>query len=106
MAYEFMDKSIDADSDSDLEYESAKLARQTSGQGGQADAFAQMSLNEAAAPNRPARPTGLSMPLQKMPEPESESEPEDDEDEDDPFADRNAVKTPRVEKSGMTWRDV
>jgi hypothetical protein len=110
MAYEFMDKSIDADSDSDLEYESAKLARRTSGQGDQEQAFAQLSLNEAAdAPVRPPRPTGLSIPpasagfgKQRTPEPESESEPEE-EDEDDPFADSNAVKTPHVEKNGMTW---
>lgn len=109
MAYEFMDKSIDADSDSDLEYESAKLARRTSGQGDQAEAFAQLSLNEATrAPVRPPRQTGLPTPpvpanvgKQRAAEPESESEPE--EDEDDPFADRNAVKTPYVEKSGLTW---
>jgi hypothetical protein len=112
MAYEFMDKSIDADSDSDLEYESAKLARRTSGQGDPQESFAQLSLNEAAdAPVRPPRPTGLAMPpvptaigKQRMPEPESDDEDEiEDEDEDDPFADRNAVKTPHVEKSGLTW---
>lgn len=109
MAYEFMDKSIDADSDSDLEYESAKLARQTAGQGDQTGAFGQLKLGEVDdAPSRPQRPTGLQMPpiptssgKQRQPDPESESEPE--EDDDDPFADRNAVKTPRVEKGGMTW---
>lgn len=111
MAYEFMDKSIDADSDSDLEYESAKLARATGGQGDQEQAFAQLSLGESAgagmaSPVKPPRPTGLQMPpaRARSPSPETESEPE--EDDDDPFADRNAVKTPGVERSGMTWRDV
>jgi hypothetical protein len=112
MAYEFLDKSIDADSDSDLEYESAKLARNTSGAGDQDQAFAGLSLNEAAnAPVKPLRPTGLGIPpvrssfgKQRAPSPEEpESEDEVEEDEDDPFADRNAVKTPKVEKGGLTW---
>ncbi|KIW04183.1 hypothetical protein, variant 2 [Verruconis gallopava] len=112
MAYEFLDKSIDADSDSDLEYESARLARRTSGAGDQSEAFAKLSLNEAVdAPVKPPRPTGLAMPsvpssFGKQPSSEPESEEEDDDDDDDPFADRNAVKTPHVEKSGLTWRDV
>jgi hypothetical protein len=115
MAYEFMDKSIDADSDSDLEYESAKLARRTSGQIDHQEAFGQLSLNEAAdTPVKPLRPAGLAIPpvpgnmgKQRMPESDSEEDDEVDEveeDEDDPFADRNAVKTtPHVEKSGLTW---
>lgn len=31
------------------------------------------------------------------------SEPGEDEDENDPFADRNAVITPRVERSEPSW---
>jgi hypothetical protein len=112
MAYEIMDKSIDDDSDSDdPEYEAAK-ARRMSGHGDTHEAFQNMSLNESVAsppkPTRPAMHVGMPPPIpttsfsgkQRIPDPESEEEEEDD---DDPFADRNAVKTPHVEKNGMTW---
>jgi hypothetical protein len=36
---------------------------------------------------------------------ESENEYEED-DEDNPFGDSNAVKTPHVERPGMTWKNV
>ena len=113
MAYEFMDKSIDDDSDSDPEYESAKLARRTSGQRDAEEAFARLSINKvAAAPVKLARPTAMAMPppvsgaatdgKQKLPDPENDGD-DFEEDEDDPFADRNAVKTPHIEKDGLTW---
>jgi hypothetical protein len=111
MAYEVMDKSIDDDSDSDPEYEAAR-ARRLSGHGDTHEAFQSMTLNESVTsppkPPRPAMHVGMPPPVpttsfsgkQRMPDPESE---EEDDDDDDPFADRNAVKTPHVEKSGMTW---
>ena len=35
------------------------------------------------------------------------SEEEDEEaDDDDPFGDANAVKTPHIERPGMTWKQV
>ena len=116
MTYEVMDKSIDDDSDSDPEYEATKAAfqRRTSGQLDVNEAFAGISLNAAAnaAPSKPPRPGGLVSPPVVTPSAasvgkhrviESESEPEDDEDEDDPFADRNAVKSPHGDKDGLTW---
>lgn len=112
MAYEVMDKSIDDDSDSDdPEYEAAMAAKRMSNHNDTHDAFQNMSLNEVTSPPKPPRPAmhvGMPPPVpttsfsgkQRMPESESEGE---DEDEDDPFSDRNAFKTPQVEKNGMTW---
>ena len=97
MSYEVMDKSIDDDSDSDAEYEFGKAAFQNR-------ASIHRDAHEAfAAPARPPRPTGIDMPPAPAPAPDSESEPEEAEDENDPFADSNAVKTPHIEKSGLTW---
>jgi hypothetical protein len=86
MAYEVMDKSVDDDSDSDV----GSLAPGTMG--------AMANLNFATSPPKAKAPA----PPPKPPTPEPESEEEEEEDEN-PFADRNAVKTPAVEKSGMTW---
>ncbi|TLD18256.1 VHS subgroup [Venturia nashicola] len=119
MAYEVMDKSIDDDSDSDdPEYEAAMAAKRVSGHGDTHEVFQSLSLNEnATSPPKPPRPAmhlGKPPPVpttsfsgkQRMPEPDSEEEDEPEEDDNDPFSDRNAFKTPHVEKNGMTWRDV
>jgi hypothetical protein len=115
MAYEVMDKSIEDDSDSDVEaYMASKtrFERRTSGATDTQEALAGLSLNAVAAspprhsPSVPTRPSGLAIPppvpisagKQKVQESE-----EEEEDDDDPFADRNAVKTPYMEKDGMTW---
>ena len=100
IAYEVLDKSVDDDSDSDDEWESHPKSPNESVR----DGMAAMSLQ---SPAQPPRPTSISMPSSKAPaieEPEEEDEDEeDDADEDDPFADRNAVSTPKVEQTGMRW---
>jgi hypothetical protein len=113
MAYEIMDKSVEDDSDSDAEYQvgKANFESRMSGQHQMEQGFAGLNVNESPPP-KPARPSGIGMPP-PIPIPSSsgkqraqDSDPESDapeEDEDDPFADRNAVKTPYVEKDGMTW---
>lgn len=106
MAYEVMDKSIDDDSDSDVEAYlagKARFERRLSDGRDAEQAMANLSLNAAASsPPKPPRPSPpVPVPVQKQPEPESEEEEE--EDEDNPFADRNAVKTPHIEKPGMSW---
>ncbi|QDS72446.1 hypothetical protein FKW77_009461 [Venturia effusa] len=119
MAYEVMDKSIDDDSDSDdPEYEAAMAARRISGHRETTEAFQNMNLNETVtSPSKPPRPASqmaLPPPIptttfsgkQRRFDSESEDEDEPEEDENDPFSDRNAFKTPYVEKNGMTWRDV
>jgi len=114
MTYEQLDRSIDADSDSDDDAaEQAHAYRMLAAKGKanvDADGAQQLaglhigssSSPPAAAPSMPPRP--------KMPEPEPEPEDEEDdiveEDENDPFADRNAVATPRVERGEPTWKVV
>lgn len=109
MAFEVMDKSMEDDSDSELE-EAAHLSRKQK----MADdlavreaekRFAQMNV---APPSKPPRPTSTAMA--KPPPPQvSKSKPfEDDsdtdydsDDSDDPFADRNAA-----EPGNKTWKEV
>lgn len=93
--FDIMDRSLDDDSDSDA-WEDVPTA---------AKAVAGMNIadNDPPPPPKPARP-----PVPAA-QPESESEEEEEEEEDDPndpFGDSNAVKTPYIEKSGMTWKDV
>ncbi|QSS66400.1 VHS domain-containing protein, partial [Histoplasma capsulatum] len=103
MAFEVLDKSVDDDSDSESE-----------GGRGIDDGFAGLDLDGSTKPPpRPAKPTNFSYSARssaahgKQRESDSlseESEEEEDDDEDNPFGDRNAVKTPGIEQSGLTWR--
>ncbi|EMC99762.1 hypothetical protein BAUCODRAFT_119337 [Baudoinia panamericana UAMH 10762] len=109
-AYEIMDRSIDDDSDSDLDSITATLpkhARHIS-----SDTQAQLeglSLAEKASappvkPPRPApAPASIPMPAKPTFAPKPSN---NDEDEDDPFGDANAAPTPQLERPGMTWRQV
>ena len=108
MAFEIMDKSIDDDSDSEAEqYAAPTSPRSPTAQSSEA-AMAGLSIQEAP-PAKPPRPDSIPMPpvsFSKQKVQESDSEPEiedDDDDEDNPFSDHNAVKTPYIEQSGMTW---
>lgn len=117
-AFEIMDKSVDDDSDSEADdayhAKKAEFMMRTAGQRDAEEAFAGLNLYQTAAPAKPPRPTGIAMPppmqaattTGKHRAAARESEPEDEVDENDPFGDQNAVKTPHIEKSGMTWRDV
>ena len=53
-----------------------------------------------------ARPAPPPRPLQQPPEKDEDEDDFEEEDENDPFADRNAVKTPMVEKSEPVWKVV
>ncbi|MCJ1245302.1 putative actin patch assembly and actin polymerization protein [Trapelia coarctata] len=109
MAYEVLDKSLEDDSDSELDSDDesgagksrARAASNTQRQ------MAGLSLGVPAERPRAPKPSFIVMPPAKDEVEEgSEEEEAEAEDEDDPFADRNAVNTPRMEKDGMTWRDV
>jgi hypothetical protein len=108
MAYEVMDKSIEDDSDSDVEWLESKARRMSGGQS-QEEALAGLSLNAvASSPPKaafvPPVPKPAPPPAPKVETSESEEEPEiEDDDEDNPFADRNALGTAKVGKNGMTW---
>ena len=127
MAFEVLDKSVDDDSDSEME-EATHLARAAAqvGRGSR-------SGTGTSSPPAPAAPmAGLTLQSPKMrsrpglgaiamprsepwiaagkgktmnQESTSESEEEDD-DEDNPFGDRNATATPSTEKQGYTWKEV
>lgn len=106
MAFEVLDKSVEDDSDSEDEgWDQQNLAKTKAESLGLRDtesAFAGLSLGKAAAGKAP-----MMLPSSKakaIDERDDEEEQElQEEDEDDPFADRNEVNTPRVERPGMTW---
>ncbi|KAF1808403.1 hypothetical protein P152DRAFT_405522 [Eremomyces bilateralis CBS 781.70] len=113
MAFEVLDKSMEDDSDSDneaLQEARSEFIHEPARGGGVNEGFSRLSMQEQP-PARQSRPSSMSMPppipsaaskhriSQYRPEPE----PEDEVDDDDPFGDQNAVKTPYVEKGGMTW---
>lgn len=128
MSFEIMDKSIDDDSDSELE-EAQHLSRQQarSEQAATREAekmVANLSVSGPPKPPRPVQaPTQIAMPpprpvgsspgntKARQIDPETESESDfDDDDPDDPFGDKNAMKTPDPDalgkKGGYTWREV
>lgn len=115
--YEQLDKSYDYDSDSE-DYESvegaAHAARRASvsrispisPNAPPSGRMASLSIGSSSPPPpQPSRPRPFSPPVPSPPvtkgkEREVEA-PEDDE--DDPFADRNEIGTPAVERSDMNW---
>ncbi|KAI1416546.1 hypothetical protein F5Y13DRAFT_154195 [Hypoxylon sp. FL1857] len=123
MTYEQLDRSIDADSDSEDELaEQAHLYRMATEKHKQAMSptspsspsspvpdLAHLSINPSPPPRPvpPPRPSAASKPtLSTRPPPPPDSDEDDDyadEDENDPFADRNAVVTPKVESSEPKW---
>ena len=135
MSFEVLDKSIDDDSDSELE-EAQHLSRQSAASEKAAlahhhhhqhksstisDGVAGLSIQPPQKPPRPnlghmatpaAAPANASnWRTPKHVENDSEDESDDqDEEDDDPFADRNAVKTPQprseLGRSGYTWKEV
>ncbi|KAJ5513269.1 VHS subgroup [Penicillium fimorum] len=110
MAFEVLDKSVDYDSDSEDEgFESNWKQRHGLDDTDVNDGLAGLNINPPKPP-RPNRPDSLPLAsstqhTRQVFESESESEEEDD-DEDNPFGDKNAIKTPAIEKSGHTWKEV
>ena len=115
MAFEIMDKSVEDDSDSELE-EAQHLSRQAaksemSAQKDTQKMMAGLSI-EPTPPKQPPRPAKMVIPIRpKYPQKKEESEDEDEEEEDsdDPFGDKNVVKTPALEtanRTGYSFREV
>ncbi|KAJ4414067.1 hypothetical protein N0V82_008141 [Gnomoniopsis sp. IMI 355080] len=125
MTFEQLDRSIDADSDSDDELaEQAHMYRMMTDKSRSptsttfpSSEMAGLNITPASPPPPPARPaapprpSAMSKPQSHLSPPhgktatedDSEEEDEIDEDENDPFADRNAVITPKVERAEPTW---
>ncbi|GAP88300.2 putative vhs domain-containing protein [Rosellinia necatrix] len=125
MTFEQLDRSIDADSDSEDELaEQAHLYRMATEKHKQSMSpkepaspsspvanMASLSLNPSVSPRRsaPPRPSTQSKPVAPprpaLPPSHHDGADEDsaEEDENDPFADRNAVETPMVEREEPRW---
>ncbi|KAI1801939.1 hypothetical protein F4811DRAFT_563601 [Daldinia bambusicola] len=119
MTYEQLDRSIDADSDSEDELaEQAHLYRMATEKHKQAMSpaspsspvsdMAQLSINPSPPPRPmpPPRPSAASKPViapRQASPPDSDEEDYADEDENDPFADRNELATPKVERDEPKW---
>ncbi|KAI9795921.1 MAG: putative actin patch assembly and actin polymerization protein [Candelina submexicana] len=100
MAFEVLDKSVEDDSDSDEdEWNSDTNSKPPKGKE-PVEGFAGLTLEEKESAKQ--RKTGMRMPVPSHNHLDSEEE-EEEGDEDDPFADRNAVGTPPIERPGMTW---
>ncbi|KAL8418818.1 hypothetical protein RB594_002142 [Gaeumannomyces avenae] len=112
MTFEQLDRSIDADSDSDDEAAEqahayrmlSEKSKEQSSPTSPAGQMAGLSLNRSPPP--PPRPSALSKPganpsssRPAAQQPESEEE----DDENDPFTDRNEVVTPGLEKTQPRW---
>ncbi|KAI1327403.1 hypothetical protein F5Y16DRAFT_195978 [Xylariaceae sp. FL0255] len=121
MTFEQLDRSIDADSDSEDELaEQAHLYRMATEKHQQAmspvDAAPSSPVSDMAglsiqpsppsrpiAPPRPSAQAKASTPIVPEPQPARSQRNEVEEDDDDPFADRNAVETPMVERGEPMW---
>ena len=111
MTWEVLDKSVEDDSDSEDDASSSRqgTARNRSMSSPRVQAqMAGLSLDLAQPPAQPPRPSFTVVPPsvskgKEVEDSDEEEEEGEEEDENDPFADRNAVGTPRIEKDGMTW---
>ncbi|KAK3316065.1 hypothetical protein B0H66DRAFT_276250 [Apodospora peruviana] len=132
MTFEQLDRSIDADSDSDDDVaEQAHLYRMATEKAKSSTSsptsprppmagMAGLSLStsppppQPPRPSPPPRPSATSKPSMSAPPPRrqqhvpsdddaDDSDYQDDEDENDPFADRNALTTPKVERDEPKW---
>jgi hypothetical protein len=116
MSFEQMDRSIDADSDSDDELaEQAHLYRMATMRGKEAQGAPSPTsthppdlgaLSLEAAPKPAAAPAPPRPPPAQPQRPAAQQHPEpeeDEDDDDDPFADRNVVETPALERGEPRW---
>ena len=108
MSFEILDKSVDDDSDSDgTEWDDdgapPKPARPEPDKLTDAqEAFSGLSLGKAPERPHPTMMLNGSGRIKLARDEESDEEEEEDEG-DNPFADSNAVHTPKAERPGMTW---
>ncbi|KUJ12310.1 uncharacterized protein LY89DRAFT_688056 [Mollisia scopiformis] len=107
MTFEQLDRSIDADSDSDDELAHQQHLYKTMSDKGKENAAANQFAGLSLGTKSPSPPRPPRQPPRPAPQPEPEEEDDfEEEDENDPFADRNALQTPKVEKKEPVWRDV
>lgn len=113
MSFEVMDKSVDDDSDSEME-EAAHQSRQQKMADASAirDAEKRFAAMQVHAPSKPPRPTNIPIPptsafSKKKAAAEDSDTDYDSDDSDDPFADKNAAKTPEPSgRAAYTWKEI
>ena len=104
MAYEILDKSVDNDSDSEEQEwsDDEQLAKPTRPEPDKQEetpaAFSKLSISTKSGQQHPTMRLNGQGVIRRADDVESE-----EEEEDDPFADSNAVHTPKSERPGMTW---
>ena len=122
MTFEQLDRSIDADSDSDDEMAqqahlykskifltltiiglSAKNIPVSSDHGKEAGTTQQLASLAIGGKGKSSEQGPPKPPRSAQPPPDDDEDDFEEEDENDPFADRNAVTTPKVERSEPSW---
>jgi hypothetical protein len=108
MTFEQLDRSIDADSDSDDELaQQQHMYKIISDKGKENEAVSQLAglqIGKKSPSPETKRPPPPPRPTARPPPPAADEDSfGEEEDENDPFADRNALSTPMVEKSEPTW---
>ncbi|KAG5925460.1 hypothetical protein E4U42_004270 [Claviceps africana] len=115
MAFEQLDRSIEADSDSDDElaeqahrYRMITQKAQQDRATGAHDASRSHDAGPAAGSDAPvpARPLPPAVPARKPPPAtgqDADDEDDDDDDDDDPFGDKNVISTPGTERAEPRW---
>lgn len=104
MAYEILDKSVDDDSDSEGQEWSddespAKPTRpQPDKQKDTQEAFLRLNISQKPGQQHPTMRLNGKGGIRH-----AEDEDSEEEEGDDPFADSNAVHTPKADRPGMTW---
>ncbi|EKD15285.1 vhs domain containing protein [Drepanopeziza brunnea f. sp. 'multigermtubi' MB_m1] len=105
MTFEQLDRSIDADSDSDDELATQQHMYKVMSEKGKENEAAQQLAGLSIGKRAPPPPRKPPRPV--IPQPEEDEDDVEEEDENDPFADRNAViSTPSVQKREPVWREV
>ncbi|KAH6894394.1 hypothetical protein B0T10DRAFT_558530 [Thelonectria olida] len=117
MTFEQLDRSIDADSDSDDEIaEQAHLYRMMAQKGKEAMAQAGQSPTTSQAPDlsglnitasskppAPPRPPPMSKPAPRQPPRPVPAPAKEEEEDDDPFGDSHTIETPSIERGQPRW---
>ncbi|RDW85511.1 putative vhs-containing protein [Coleophoma crateriformis] len=107
MTYEQLDRSIDADSDSDDEMAAQAHAYRVLSEKGKEQEVPPSLAGLHIDTTREARPAQPPRPQPPQPPQPAEEEGFDDdfveEDPNDPFGDRNAVATPMIERDEPSW---
>ena len=109
MAYEILDKSVDDDSDSeeqdwsDEEQPTRSPRPEVNKQEDAQAAFSKLNIGAKPGQQHPTMLLSGQGGVEHAKKDDAEEDDAEEEEGDDPFADSNAVHTPKTERPGMTW---